>query len=39
MQQEVFFIGAFQRIDELLVIARAQRGDNQRLGFATGEQC
>ena len=37
MQQEVFLIGAFQRIDELLVIARAQRGDNQGLGFATGE--
>ena len=38
MEQEALLIGAVQRIDILLVLARAERGDDQRLGFAAGEQ-
>jgi hypothetical protein len=38
MQQEVGFEIAMQRVDELFVIAGAQRGHNQGLSFTTGEQ-
>ena len=38
MQQEVRFEIAMQGVDELFIIAGAQRGDDQPLGFATGEQ-
>ena len=38
MQHEVLLVRAFQRIDELLVLAGAQRGHHERLGFAAGEQ-
>ncbi len=38
MQQEVRFIGAGQRIDHLLVVAGAQRGDHEALGLASGEE-
>ena len=38
MQQEVFLVGSLQRINELLVVTGAERGYNQRLGFAAGEQ-
>ncbi len=38
MQQERFFVGALQRVDELLVLAGAERGDDQRLGFTAGEE-
>ena len=38
MQQERFLVCAFKRVNELLVIACAQRGYDQCLGFTTGEQ-
>ena len=38
MQHEIFSIRAFQRIDELLIIARAQSGNNQSLRLTAGEQ-
>ena len=38
VQHEVLLVGAFQRIDELLVFSGAERGNHQRLGFAAGEQ-
>ena len=38
MQQERLFVGALQRVDELLVLGGAERRDHQRLGFAAGEQ-
>ena len=38
MEQEPLLVGPVERIDILLVLARAQRGDDQRLGFAAGEQ-
>ena len=38
VQQEVRAAVAVQRVDDLLILARAQRGHDQRLGFATGEQ-
>ena len=38
MQHEVLAIVAIERIDDLLVLAGAQGGGNQRLGLATGEQ-
>ena len=38
MQQEVLLVGALQRVDVLLVLAGAERGDHQRLGLAAGEQ-
>ena len=38
MQQEALLVGAFQGVDELLVVAGAQGGDHQGLGFAAGEQ-
>ena len=38
MQHEAIAILALQRVDDLLVAAGAQRGNDQRLGFATGKQ-
>ena len=38
MQQERLFVGALQRVDELFVLAGAERGDDQRLGLTAGEQ-
>ena len=38
VQQERFFVGPLQRVDELLVLAGAERRDHQRLGLAAGEQ-
>ncbi len=38
VQQERFLVGALQRVDPLLVLAGAERGDDQRLGLAAGEQ-
>ena len=38
MQQEAFFAGAFQRVDELLVVAGAQGRHDQRLRLAAREQ-
>ncbi len=38
MQQEVFLIGAFQRVDPLLVFAGAERRHAKRLGFAAGKE-
>ena len=38
MEQEPLLIGPVQRIDILLVLARAERGDDHRLRFSTREQ-
>ena len=38
MQHEILLVGALQAVDKLLVLAGAQRGHHQRLGFAAGEQ-
>src|SRR5215217_7716344 len=38
VQQEVLLLGAFEAIDILLVFAGAEGGNDQRLGFAAGEQ-
>ena len=38
MQHEMLTILAFQRIDDLLVLAGAQRIDHKRLGLAAGKQ-
>ena len=38
MEQEGLLVGPLQRVDELLVVAGAERGDRQRLGLAAGEQ-
>ena len=38
VQHERFFVRSLQGVDELLVVAGAERGNDQRLGFATGEQ-
>ena len=38
VQQERLLVGALQRVDELLVLAGAERGDHDRLGLAAGEQ-
>ena len=38
VQQEGFLVGAGQRVDILLVFAGAERGDDNRLGLAAGEQ-
>ena len=38
VQQERFLVGPLQRVDPLLVLAGAERGDHQRLGLAAGEQ-
>ena len=38
MQHEGLLVGARQRVDELLVFAGAERGDDERLGLAAGEQ-
>ena len=37
MQQEVLFVRPFQRVDELLVLAGAERGDHQSLRLAAGK--
>ncbi len=38
MQHERLFIGALERVDILLVLAGAERGDGESLGLAPGEQ-
>ena len=38
MEQEPLLVGPVQRIDILLVLARAERGDDHRLRFAAREQ-
>ncbi len=38
VQQERLLVGPVQRVDELLVLAGAERGDHQRLRLAAGEQ-
>ena len=38
VQQEGFLVGALQRVDELLVFAGAERGDDDGLRLAAGEQ-
>ncbi len=38
VQHEAVGVGAFERVDGLLVAAGAERGDDQRLGLAAGEQ-
>jgi hypothetical protein len=38
VQHEGFAILALERVDDLLVLAGAERGDDQRLGLAAGEQ-
>ena len=38
VQQEDLLVGPLQRVDPLLVLAGAERGDHQRLGLAAGEQ-
>ena len=38
VQHEGLLGGAFQAVDELLILGGAQGRDNQRLGFATGKQ-
>ena len=38
VQQEALLVGAFQAVDVLLVLAGAERGDDQRLRLAAGEQ-
>ena len=37
MQHEVLAVIAFERIDDLLVLAGAEGGDHHRLGLAAGE--
>ena len=38
VQHERFFVGPAQRVDPLLVLAGAERGDDDRLRLAAGEQ-
>ena len=38
MQHEVLAVLALERVDDLLVLAGAERGHHQRLGLAAGEQ-
>ncbi len=38
VQHEGFLVGPLQGVDELLIVAGAERGDDQRLGLAAGEQ-
>ena len=38
MQQKAFFVSSRQRVDILFVFAGTECGDDQRLGFAAGEQ-
>ena len=38
MQQQVLAVVALERVDHLLVLARAERGDHHRLGLAAREQ-
>ena len=38
MQEEGFLVGPFERVDPLLVLARAERRDHERLRLAAGEE-
>ncbi len=38
VQHETFFVGAGERVDELLVLAGAERRHHERLGLAAGKQ-
>ena len=38
MEQEALLVGALERVDVLLVLAGAERRDDQRLRLAAGEQ-
>ncbi len=38
MEQEALLVGAVQRVDILLVLARAERGNDEGLSFAAREQ-
>ena len=38
VQHEAFLAGTFERVDELLVVARAKRRNHQRLGLAARKQ-
>ena len=38
MEQEALLIGSLERIDELLILAGAERRHHQRLRLAAGEQ-
>ena len=38
MQQEMFAIFAFERVDDLLILSGAERRRDKRLGFTPGEQ-
>ncbi len=38
MEQEALFVSSLQPIDILLVLARAERGNDQRLSFAASKQ-
>jgi hypothetical protein len=38
VKEEGLLVGAGQRVDELLVLAGAERGDDDRLRLAAGEQ-
>ena len=38
VQHEVLLVGALEGVDELFVLAGAERGDDHRLRFAAGEQ-
>ena len=38
VQHEMLAVLAFERVDDLLVLAGAERGDDERLGLAAGEQ-
>ena len=38
VQHEALAVLAFQRVDDLLILAGAQRGHAEGLGFAAGEQ-
>jgi hypothetical protein len=38
VQHEALFVGAGQGVDELLIVAGAERRNAQRLGFTAGEQ-
>jgi hypothetical protein len=39
VQHEGFLVGAFKRVDILLILAGAERSHHQRLGLAAGEKC
>ena len=38
MKQEGFLVGAFERVDELFIVTRAKRRNNESLRFTTREQ-